>query len=107
MLTEIIQTGPDFFPFRTIGGCTAETFVRGILWCNFMYTFSMPFEIIIGTEAIRFGTAWFLTLVGPGVSQYMFPIMQNQWKDCRIENHYLPMLRRILKGTIAIRFGAG
>jgi len=68
MLTEIIQTGPDFFPFRTIGGCTAETFVRGILWCNFMYTFPMPFEIIIGTEAIRFGTAWFLTLVGPGVS---------------------------------------
>ncbi len=39
-----------------------------------MYTFSMPFEIIVGAEAIRFGTTGFLTLVGPCVSQLVFPI---------------------------------
>ena len=39
-----------------------------------MYTFSMPFEIIVGAEAIRFGTIRFLTLVGSRVSQHVFPV---------------------------------
>ena len=85
MLTEVIQARPDLVPFHAIGGGATETFVRGVLWCNPMYTFLVPFEIVVGAKAICLGASRFLTLVRPGVSEHMFPSMKNQQRMTRLK----------------------
>ena len=50
-----------------------------------MYTFPMPLKIVVGTEAICFSAAWFLTLVGPCVSQHMFPSSNDQRRITRMK----------------------
>lgn len=56
VLAEIVRAGPNLFLFRAIHCGTAETFVRYIHWCYFVYTFFMPVQIVLGAESFVSGT---------------------------------------------------
>lgn len=73
MLPEIIKTRPDLIFLRTACCRATEASIAGVFRRNFMHTFFVPFQVILGAKPIFAKTTTFLAEEGLGMSKLMLP----------------------------------
>ena len=74
MGAKIIKSGPDFV--FVVARRALVALVGNVSRSKLVYTLLVPFQVVLGTKAIRFGTIWRWTFVWLGVSKVMLPTIK-------------------------------
>ena len=74
MGAKVIESRPDFV--FVVARRALVALVGNISWSKLVYTLLVPFQVVLGTKAIRFGAIWRWTFVRLGVSKSMLPTIK-------------------------------